>query len=1142
MNKICKGNLIPRINTQSNLGRAMKLTSIALFVFSTGVCASVHSQNMRVNIHLNNTKTQTVLEEIEKQTDYLFIYNTKEVDLNREVSISAQDETVSKVLSTIFDGTNISYAMEGSNIMLMEKPSTESAPQQDTRQITGTVVDAAGVPVIGANVMVKGTTNGTITDIDGKFMLEVAKDAILQVSYIGYTNQEIPVGNQSILKIALKEDTQALDEVVVIGYGTMKKRDLTGSVGSVKSEEMMQRPSTSISQSISGRIAGVNVSSNSGRPGGNQTIRIRGYSSINASNEPLYIIDGVPGDINILNPNDIESIEVLKDASSTAIYGTRGSNGVIVVTTKRGENEISVNYNTYLSLNTVAKKLDVLNAEEFLAVEDIIYANAKKYDPTGFSSGKYVDPALKRQDYLVGNTKGNRELFKMEDGKIVPLYDIDWQDMVERNSFSQIHNLSVTGSTDKTNYGIFLGYTNDQGIIEESKLQRFSGRATVDQTVSNWLKIGTTLSYSEVDERRIDTRVGYNNVPRMMIEMIPIVPYKYSDGSYGRREDYGGMEAADNPLSQIYENVTPYKSNVFMGNAYAKITFMKGLDFTSTIGVNRTINMNPYYNSTKSDIVNGIGGNQASVTNKRSLQILWSNVLNYNVIFNKIHSLNVMLGQEIQSYDYFQNVATIDGISDDYYLWYNMGAGSTLKAPSSNYTEDKMLSYFARVNYSFKDRYLVTVTGRFDGSSKFGSDNKFAFFPSAALGWRASEEDFLKDNKIISNLKPRVSYGFTGNSGIPTYGSMANLSTGNMAYPFGGIRANGIGVGSLANPLLRWEKTGQFNVGLDLGLFNGRISLSADYYIKHTTDMLLNAPVPTTSGFSSISTNIGNMRNSGFEFTLNTQNIQTKNFSWSSMLNFSSLKNEITALSQGDADIIMGPNNLTILRVGESVGSFFGYIRDGVWSESEAEQAAVYGKLPGDAKLRDVNNDQQINESDRVILGKGIPDFYGTFSNTFRYKNFDLVVELQYSVGSKIYWDGLGTCAMRQGIANSLSMVLDSWTPENQDAILEQMRPNNAYYNNLKDDARLYNGSFIRGKNITLGYSLPSNICKKIHLKACRFTLSAQNVFVITSYPGLDPETTVYDTSTQSEAFAQNIETFGYPKPRTFSFGANITF
>lgn len=1093
----------------------------------------------KVTLSRSAITLKTAFEEIEKQTDMSVDYEESSIDLSRKVDVAIVGKGLEEALQLLLGNSSYTYEIKGSHILV----SPRNAQGGNKKiQVTGIVQDNEGNPVIGANVVEKGTSNGTITDVDGKFLLSLHEKTVLVVSYIGYIPKEINVGNQKTMTIRLSEDTQTLEEVVVVGYGTVRKKDLTGAVGSMKSEEMMQRPSTSITQGLSGRIAGVNVSSNSGRPGGSQTIRIRGYSSINASNEPLYIIDGVPGDINILNPNDIESVEVLKDASSTAIYGTRGSNGVIVVTTKRGKNEITVNYNTYLSLNTVAKKLDVLNAQQFLAVEDLTYANARKFDPNGFSSGKYTDPAVKRRDYLEGNAKGKRALFRMEGGQMVPIYDIDWQDMVERNSFSQIHNLSFTGSTGKTNYGVFLGYTNDQGIIKESKLERFSGRVTIDQGVSNWLKLGTTLSYSAVKERRIDTRVGYNNVPRMMIEMIPIVPYKYDDGTYGRREDYGGMESADNPLSQINENVTPYNSDIFMGNAYAKITFMKGLDFTTTLGVNRTTNMNPYYNSTKSDIVNGIGGNQASVTNIRSTQILWSNVLNYNNVFNKVHSLNAMLGHEAQSYESFQNVATIDGISDDYYQWNNMGAGSTLKAPSSSYSGDKMLSYFARINYSFKDRYLATVTGRFDGSSKFGKDNKFAFFPSAALGWRVTEEEFLKDNKVISNLKPRVSYGFTGNSGIPTYGSMASLSTGSMAYPFGGTRANGIGVGSLANPLLRWEKTGQFNAGFDLGFLNERISLSADYYLKHTTDMLLNAPVPTTSGFSTISTNIGNMRNSGFEFTLNTQNIQTKNFSWSSMLNFSSLSNKITALSKGDADIIMAPNNLTILRVGESVGSFFGYIRDGIWGENEAQQAAIYGKLPGDAKLRDVNNDKKINESDRVILGKGIPDFYGTFTNTFKYKDFDLVVELQYSCGAKIYWDGLGTCAMRQGIANSLSMVLDTWRPDNQGADLEQIRPSNAYYNSLKDDARMYNGSFIRGKNISLGYNLPSNICRKLYLKAVRVTLSAQNVFVITQYPGLDPETTVYNTTTQSEAFAQNIETFGYPKPRTFSFGANITF
>ena len=1057
--------------------------------------------------------------------------------------------TKNKILSKKDTTVWFKYLILGVIFISLTNPlsAQTSKISSDTRNqlkpVSGVIMDEKGEPVIGASVIQKGTTNGVVTDTDGRFSLNVPANGVLQISYLGYKTQEISVEGKNDFSIKLIESYQSLDEVVVIGYGTVRKKDLTGSVGSVKSGDLMQRPATSVSQSLAGRMAGVNVAVNSGRPGGNQTIRIRGYSSIQATNEPLYIIDGVPGDLNSLNPNDIESVDVLKDASSTAIYGTRGSNGVIVITTKRGKGESIVNYNTYLSIGKMAKKLDVLNAEQFLYIEDQIYANAQKFDPTGFAQGKYIDPKIKRKDYIAGNTKGYRELFKLDgNGNAIPIYDIDWQDETTRTSFSQTHNLSWTGGSDKTNYGVYLGYVNDQGIIKESNLKRYSGRITVDQTMSSWLKTGATLYYAETNERRVDTRNGYNNVPRMMVEMIPIVPYKYIDGTYGRRENYGQMEAADNPLAQIQENLTPYNSNVFMGNAYAKITFIQGLDFTTTVGANRIMNQNPYFNSTKSDIVGGIGYNEAQIDNNQSTQLLWSNLLNYGKTFNSIHSLNAMIGIEAQKYSYFQNVATIDQLSDDYYQWYNMGAGSILKAPSSTYNANQMLSYFARFNYVFKERYLFTVTGRFDGSSKFGKNNKFAFFPSAALAWRVTEEDFMKDNHLFSNLKPRVSYGFTGNSGIPTYGSMANLTTGSMAYPFGGVRSNGIGVGSLANPLLRWEKTGQFDAGVEIGLLNERISLSADYYVKNTVDMLLGAPVPSTSGFTSLTQNIGNMKNSGLEITLNTVNVKSDNFLWTSMLNFSTLKNKITALGVNNEDIIMGPNNCIILRVGKPVSSFLGYIRDGVWGTDEAEAAAKYGKRPGDAKIRDVDNNGVINESDRTIIGKGIPDFYGTFSNTFKYGNFDFLIELQYNYGNNVLWDGLGTCLARQGIANSLSKVLNCWTPDNQNSMLEQCRPSSAGYTSLKDTERILDGSFIRGKNISLGYSLPSAVCQKIKLKNLRFTLSAQNLFLITKYWGYDPETTNFNPNSQGEAFSQNIVTFDYPRPRSVIFGLNVTF
>ena len=1146
MNKHCIEGREP-LNNLKHVLKIMRITLSFLF-FCILFSSASNSYSQEFTIKSKTASIKEVCKEIEKESDYVFIFSDNcEKLIDKQVNVEANSKDVTEVLNAVLSSTGLTYKILDKQIVVYK--STESAPsvaveqpdiniiqQPAKKQITGKVVDAQGEAIIGANIIETRTTNGTVTDVNGNFSLDVENNATIRVSYIGYLEQSIATAGQSIFNITLLEDTQALDEVVVIGYGTVRKKDLTGSVGSVRSAELMQRPATNLSQSLAGKIAGVNVSTNSGRPGGNPTIRIRGYSSIQASNDPLYIVDGIPSDINSLNPNDIESIDVLKDASSTAIYGTRGSNGVIVVTTKRGKNEALINYRTYLSFNQLARKIDILNSEQFLHIEEQAYLNAQKFDPTGFANNKYMDPIAKRKNYLVGNTLGNRELFTLDaNGVPQPIYDVDWQDMTTRTSFSQIHDLSYSGSDDKTNYGLYLGYTNDEGIIKESNLVRYSARATLDRKMSSWLKVGGTLSYSMINERRIDTRQGYNNVPRQMIEMVPFIPYKYQDGTYGYRGDYAGLEAGDNPLSQIYENITPYNSDAFNGNTYAQITILDGLDFTTTFGANRILNNQPYFNSTKSDIVGGLGGNQASVFNRHSLNWQLTNLINYSKVINLDNFLSILLGAEYQKYSYFQSMAVIDKLSDDFYQWYNLGAGATLKAPSSSYNANQMESYFTRINYTYKDKYLITATGRFDGSSKFGAHNKYAFFPSAALAWRISQEGFLKDNRTISNLKLRTSYGFTGNSGISSYNSMARLSTN--AYPLGGIRQSGVGVGTLANPLLRWEKTGQFDIGFDLGLKNERFSFVVDYYIKNTTDLLMSAPVPSSSGYSTMTRNIGSMQNRGFEFTFNSKNIQTTNFSWNSVFNISTLKNKITALGVNNEDILPGPSYTNILRVGESVGSFFGYIRDGIWSTSEEVEAAKYGKKPGDAKIRDINNDGKINESDRTILGKGLPDFYGTFTNTFTYGNLDLVFELQYSYGNDVYMDQIGSNEARQGLANSLSTVLDAWTPDNQNTMIEQWRPSSAGYWSNKDTRRVKPGSFVRGKNISLGYNLSSTYCSRLRVKSLRLSLSAQNLFLITKYPGYDPE-----VSTYSNPFAQGIVFADYPKAKSFTFGLNISF
>lgn len=1029
--------------------------------------------------------------------------------------------------------TSEAYA---SNKLLSKIPEVVARQQ---KQITGTVTSATDQsPLPGVSVLVKGSTRGVTTNEKGQYSIEASASDVLVFSYVGFLNIERTVGNNTSLNVALQEDNQSLDEVVVVGYGTQRKVDITGSVAAVKTEELMERPAQNVNQALGGRIAGVNAATNSGRPGGRTKVRIRGFSSINATNEPLYIVDGIifTEDISTINPGDIESVDVLKDASSTAIYGTRGANGVIMITTKRGKKgQSQINYDAFMAINTMARKQDVLNSRQWMEVEELGYRNAEKYDPTGFAAGNYENPIEKRKRYMEGNEEGNPVLFS-PDGQ--PLYDVDWQDLLTRTAISQSHNLSFTGGSDKSNYGLYLGYYDDQGIIVNSFQKRYSARAVIDHQVKDWLKVGGTLGYSNNSERRQDDGVGGNIPPRMMIEMVPFIPYKYPDGTYGRREDYNGLETGDNPRAQADEITRLYRRNVFSGNSYAKITFMEGLDFTSTIGVNLRDENRPYFASTYSNFDGGLGRAFARIDAMTSFFWQWSNHINYNKTFGD-HSISATLGTEAQKFEVLNWQASINDVSDNYYLWNNLEAGSTLASPTSSVVNYQMASYFARANYGYKDRYLLTVTGRFDGSSRFGENNKFAFFPSIAGAWRISEEDFLKDNNTISNLKLRLSYGLTGNSEIGSYLSNANLGVGN--YVFGGRLASGTVISTLPNQNLKWEKTAQYNVGVDVGILGDRINFELDAYLKKTSDLLLAAPVPASSGYTTLMTNIGDMENKGIEFSINTRNIEKENFSWTTSFNFSYLKNKVTALGTNNEDVYMNPafigSNSNILRVGQPVGTFFGLIREGTWGTDEAEEAARYNRLPGDLKFRDLNDDGQINDADRTLIGKGIPDFYGGFFNTFRYKNLDLTVELQYSYGNDVNRLSQHSSEDRTGIANSYATVLNAWTEQNQNTPIAQIRGAGVRYDSLLDSHKVEDGSFIRGRNLMLGYNFSPDFLSKIKLGKLRLYASVQNFFLITDYSGYDPEVTTYD-----DTFAQGIEFHDYPKPRTFTFGLNATF
>jgi TonB-linked SusC/RagA family outer membrane protein len=1005
--------------------------------------------------------------------------------------------------------------------------------------VQGIVTDEKGNPLPGATVVLKGNTSvGVSSDADGKFSLSVPDgNATLVVSSVGYVAQEIALAGRTNVTVQLVTDNKALDEVVVVGYGTQKRSDLTGAVGSVKAADLVERPVVNVAQGLQGKIAGVDVSLNSGQPGGAPQIRVRGYSSITAGNDPLYVVDGVywRQGITTLNPNDIESIEVLKDASATAIYGAQGSSGVVLVTTKRGRKGSTVSYDNYVSVSTLARKQSVLNSREFMATEDLAYQNIQKYDPSGWAAGNYAskDPRLKRTALTAANS--NHPLF---DANLNPLYDVDWQKEATQTAVAQSHNLAFSGGSDQLTYGLFLNYTNANGIIRNTYQKRYQARLTIDNQVKKWLKVGGTINYANIEDRLGNRFTGGNNIPRMMIEMIPIVPIKYADGTYGKRQDYPDMESGDNPVAIEREDTEITRNQTFSGNFYALANITPNLTFRTVFGANFSSQLNPYF---ASNLIQLRGQrNLAGVDAFDGKSVQWQNYLTYSKQFNPDNSLNVVAGIDASKYWSQSLGASTNGLLDNAYGFYNLGVGATPNTPSSDYQEYALLSYFARANYTFRDRYLLTVTDRIDGASRFGTNSKYANFPSAAIAWRISQEPFLRDNSTLTDLKLRFGYGRTGNSNFDNYASLDQL--GSNQYVFNGTRTSGITTGSLGNPSLQWERAGQYDLGLNVGLWQNRVTFEADVYQRTTTDLLLNRRIPQSSGYGSIISNIGSVRNRGLELSLNTANIQGENFTWSTTFNISFLRNEVLALGTSNEDLFPGPNFLNetnVLRVGQPVGSLYGLIREGTWSTAEADQALKYNRLPGDLKFRDVNGDGQINDADRVILGKNIPTGFGSFINNFRYKGFDLLVDLQFTYGASNLNLTEHSAQDRTGQANSYTRAYyDAWTPDHQNTSIAQVRPSYVRYDTTIDSYKVEDGSFLRGRNVVLGYNFSSKVLDAIKISRLRVYVSAQNFFLWTKYTGYDPETNTYT----GNPFAQGIQFFAYPRSRTLTAGLNLSF
>ncbi len=1108
----------------SKLYRIMKFMFLLTFAGLVSLSANVYSQNKTLTLQTRNASLHELFKAIERQTEYRFFYNDELVNANKLVSIDVKDMQIDAVLDQLLADTDLQYKWLENNLIVV---SSSSLLQQI--HVTGLIIDSNDEPIPGANVIIKGTTTGVVTDAIGKFAINVPNvDAVLQISFVGFVTQEIRVGNQQIINVTLLEDARELEEVVVVGYGVQRKSDVTGSISVATSEDILASPTFNALTGLKGKAAGVNIFNNTGNPLGvsesAQRVVIRGMNSINTSTDPLYVVDGVQmNEIHYINPNDIERMEVLKDASATAIYGARGANGVILVTTKRGTSGaadgITVTYSGWVSLKTMARKIDLMNAAEFMEMQDIAFANFAKFPQSASKAGMIVD----RSDPLIFDSNGN------------PLYDTDWQKEATRNAWSQSHQLNLQQQGKNSSIGAFLNYTDEQGLFINNYGKRINGRLTWDAKPLKWLEINSNIMVNHMWGNGVDDTGGGQVSRRTIWEMPPIFPVKFPDGRWADSQYTGsqlnfGLEAMTNPVHELKEIVRErYRSKVF-GNFALVVQLADGLSLRTQVGVDANFRSNK--SSTPNNMINISTRGNASIYNGQYLYWQEETYLNYNKLFDGIHRLNALVGLSwSENRKFGTNSSTINDFSNNYFKYYNLAAGRTPGAPTSEFQKWTMNSYFARASYSLMDKYLFTGTLRVDGSSRFGENNKYGFFPSVGLGWVMSKENFMQGTAAwLNNLKIHTSYGRTGNTEIDEYRSIALITDGTTLLNNG--RQSTSELSRMANPDLTWEKTDQFDVGINLNMFKNRVNLELDYYNKQTNDILLEKPLPYTTGFSSIWYNMGRVDNTGIDFLLSTVNIEKENFTWESTLNLNYNKNEIKKLGDNDEDILTDPNFVQgqiILRVGEPMSSFYGYQRYGTFSTADA--AADSKIIAGTAKRSD----------NREIIGNGMPKFTGSFINKFYYKNLDLIVDLQFVTGVDVWQLFFHSAEDRTGIANGLRTILyDGWTESNQNTMVQQIRQQNySGQSSYSDSHWVCDGSYLRGSLLQLGYTFDRQLMQKWNIKTLRVNFSVNNAFLICSkdFKGFDPE-----GASNTNRNGQNVMFYQYPSSRIFSLGATLSF
>lgn len=971
------------------------------------------------------------------------------------------------------------------------------------RKVTGKITsseDLLGLP--GANVYVKGSSVGGTSDMDGNYSVFVSeKNAILVFNFVGYQTVEIPVGNKTVVNISLKPDTKNLEEVIVVGYGTRKKSDITGSVSSVTAKELTAYPLLNAEQALQGRAAGVAVQSNNGgEPGAPVKIRVRGGTSINASGDALIVVDGFAG-VSMPAPQDIASIEVLKDASATAIYGSRGSNGVIMVTTKKGKpGKPVIEFSNSTSTQSVNNKLHLLNADQFAAY---------------------------RKSFTT-HTQGPE--------------DTDWQDVIYRDGMVSNTALSFSGGSDKIKYYVSGNYFNQNGVVINSGIDKYSIVSNLEADLTDRLKVGLNTFQSKQNKEGIISQTGAGGtgaagVIAAAYRFMPDLGIYKADGSYTSTAPIG--DDIDNPYATAMDNILETVSVVSRNNFFANYKFTKDLEFKTTLGLSDSNSQTGRYLPSTLIAGKNIKG-EASVSNNRNSSFLTENYLTYKKEIISKGILTVLGGYSYQKNKNESSFAASRGFLTNTNSYHNLGAGTVFLKPDSSLSETELISAFGRLNFDYDDKYLLTFTARRDGSSSFSENYKYGTFPSGAIGWNISKEQFLKDNKIISNLKLRASYGATGNPSIGAYSTLSRFSE---IYDVSGdVIVNAVQLTSLDNPNLKWETSYQQDYGIDLGLFDNRISLTADYYKTITKDLLFNRPLPGVSGIGSQLQNVGELENKGWELGINSKNFIGADFTWSTSFNISSNKNKVLKLADNkDLLINSTPGHFLatesqILRVGQPVGSFFGFIYDGVLQQGETALPGNFETTAGGEKFKDVNGDGKLDSNDKTIIGNPNPDFIFGLNNDFTYKNLDLNIFFQGSEGNQVL--NYTLMELASGNNNATTEVLDAWTPTNTDTNV----PANAARTKRVTSRFVYDASYIRLKNISIGYSLSEKIVSKMGLSKVRFYISAQNIWTITDYPGSDPETSYLNDSNARSNTNLGLEYGSYPNVKTFTFGFNVKF